>query len=151
MTRIAPPLVLVHGLWDTPRLFDSLQRELDGRRGPVLAPHLPHGLGQVPLEELAEQLDRHITERFGAETPVDLLGFSMGGVISRAWIQLLAGHRRTRRFISVASPQQGSWVALPWPRRPLAGIADMKPGSACLLYTSPSPRDATLSRMPSSA
>ena len=132
VTPIAPPLVLVHGLWDTPRLFDSLQRELAGRRGPVLAPHLPHGLGQVPLEELAEQLDRHITERFGTETPVDLLGFSMGGVISRAWIQLLAGHRRTRRFISVASPQQGSWVALPWPRRPLAGIADMKPGSALL-------------------
>ena len=25
------------------------------------------------------------------------------------------------------------------------------PGGACLLYTSPSPRDATLSRMPSSA
>ena len=25
------------------------------------------------------------------------------------------------------------------------------PGHACLLYTSPSPRDATLSRMPSSA
>ena len=28
---------------------------------------------------------------------------------------------------------------------------EMKDSSACLLYTSPSPRDATLSRMPSSA
>ena len=28
---------------------------------------------------------------------------------------------------------------------------DPTPTSACLLYTSPSPRDATLSRMPSSA
>ena len=132
MTRTAPPLVLVHGLWDTPRLFDGLQRELAGRRTPLLAPHLPHGLGQVPLEQLATQLDRHISERFGPETAVDLLGFSMGGLISRTWIQLLGGHRRTRRFTSVASPQQGSWVALPWPRRPLASIADMKPGSALL-------------------
>ena len=34
-----------------------------------------------------------------------------------------------------------------------AGAADFitKPFNACLLYTSPSPRDATLSRMPSSA
>ena len=29
--------------------------------------------------------------------------------------------------------------------------AQQIPGPACLLYTSPSPRDATLSRMPSSA
>ena len=28
---------------------------------------------------------------------------------------------------------------------------DMSQGGSCLLYTSPSPRDATLSRMPSSA
>ena len=28
---------------------------------------------------------------------------------------------------------------------------DDEPGTVCLLYTSPSPRDATLSRMPSSA
>ena len=33
------------------------------------------------------------------------------------------------------------------------GTADVQPGGleTCLLYTSPSPRDATLSRMPSSA
>ena len=33
----------------------------------------------------------------------------------------------------------------------LISIPKMKPGDTCLLYTSPSPRDATLSRMPSSA
>ena len=31
------------------------------------------------------------------------------------------------------------------------GLASIAPGEGCLLYTSPSPRDATLSRMPSSA
>ena len=30
-------------------------------------------------------------------------------------------------------------------------ISDLESGKGCLLYTSPSPRDATLSRMPSSA
>ena len=33
----------------------------------------------------------------------------------------------------------------------VAGAATQQPTPACLLYTSPSPRDATLSRMPSSA
>ena len=126
------PLVLVHGLWDTPRLFDPLQRALAGRRVPLLTPHLRHGLGGIPLLELAERLDQEIRAAFGAHQPLDLLGFSMGGVIGRSWIQLLGGAARTRRFISVASPQQGTLAALPWPRRWLAGVADMKPGSPLL-------------------
>lgn len=131
--RLDPvPLVLVHGLWDTPRLFEPLQRALAGRRIPLLVPHLRHGLGWTPLLELAERLDQEIRAAFGAHQPLDLLGFSMGGVIGRSWIQLLGGAARTRRFISVASPQQGTLAALPWPRRWLAGVADMKPGSPLL-------------------
>lgn len=126
------PLVLVHGLWDTPRLFDPLRRELAGRRQPLLVPHLPHGLGWIPLPQLAERLGAEIERAFGPSEPLDLLGFSMGGVIGRVWIQLLGGAVRTRRFISVASPQRGTLAALPWPRRLLAGVADMKPGSPLL-------------------
>ena len=33
----------------------------------------------------------------------------------------------------------------------ISGIIDPRKGSVCLLYTSPSPRDGLLSRMPSSA
>ena len=128
----SPPLVLVHGLFDTPRLFDSLRRRLAGRRSPLLVPHLPHGLGSVPLEDLAALLGSHIEAAFGPDQAVDLMGFSMGGVIGRVWIQLEGGHRRTRRFTSVASPQRGTLAAVPWPRWPLAGIADMKPGSDLL-------------------
>jgi len=131
-TAAPPPLVLVHGLFDTPRMFTSLRRRLEGRRSPLLAPHLPHALGSVPLEDLAALLGQRIEAAFGPDQPVDLFGFSMGGVIGRIWIQLGGGHRRTRRFLSVASPQQGSLAALPWPRWPLAGIDDMKPGSALL-------------------
>jgi len=109
-----PPLVLVHGLWDTPR------------------PHLPHRLGAVPIRELAAQLATLLDARFGRETRLDLLGFSMGGVISRTWIQQQGGHRRTRRFISLGSPQQGTLTALPWPARLFGGIADLKAGSALL-------------------
>jgi triacylglycerol lipase len=137
----APPLVLVHGLWDSPRLFRHLVERLEGRREPLLIPHLPHGLGVRRLEDLAAQLGGHIEAAFGHEQPIDLLGFSMGGVIARTWIQLQGGHRRTRRFVSVGSPQQGTWVAQPWPGRLLASIADMKVGSSLLrrLNADPSP------------
>lgn len=126
-----PPLVLVHGLWDTPALFDSLRRAI-GERRDLFVPHLPHGLGVVPLEDLAAELGRGIESRFGTEAPLDVMGFSMGGVISRTWMQLLHGTRRVRRFTSVASPQQGTWTALPWPRRWLASVGDLKVGSPLL-------------------
>ncbi|MEX1324467.1 MAG: alpha/beta fold hydrolase [Synechococcaceae cyanobacterium] len=128
----APPLVLVHGLWDTPGLFRRLQQRLDGRRDPVLLPHLEHGLGERPVLELAAELDQAVNDAFGPDQTVDVLGFSLGGVIARTWIQLLGARERTRRFISVGSPQQGSLLALPWPRRWLATVADLRPGSPLL-------------------
>ena len=128
----SPPLVLMHGLWDTPRLFRRLIQALDQPERPLLAPHLPHGLGHVPLRVLAGRLDRQIRERFGDDTPIDLLGFSMGGVISRIWLQELAGAQRTRRFFSVGSPQNGTLAAMAVPRPLLAGAADMKIGSDLL-------------------
>jgi len=72
------PLVLVHGLWDTPRLFRRLEQNLGERRAPLLIPHLPHGLGTTPIRARADQLGRDIEAAFGPDTPIDLLGFSMG-------------------------------------------------------------------------
>lgn len=131
MTR---PLVLLHGLWDTPRLFRRLEEELR-RRSPGLelfAPHLPHRLGAVPIRALAAQLAELIEERFAGEASLDLFGFSMGGVIGRTWLQEHGGHQRTRRFVCLGSPQKGTLTAQLVPRRLLAGIADMKVGSALL-------------------
>ncbi|MFZ9270190.1 MAG: esterase/lipase family protein [Prochlorococcaceae cyanobacterium] len=124
-----PPLVLVHGLWNSPRLFNRLIAQLAGQRDPLLIPHLTHGLGQVPLRDLTSQLDQQIQQSFGPHEPIDLLGFSMGGLIARAWIHWHGGHRRTRRIDCVGSPQRGTLTAQLVPRAILAGIADMKIGS----------------------
>lgn len=124
--------MLVHGLLDTPAVFNGLKRHLAGGRQPLLVPALPLRLGRTSIAEGAELLGGHIEAAFGAEATVDLLGFSMGGVIARCWIQLLGGHRRTRRFLSVGSPQQGTLTALPWPGRIFSGIADLKRGSSLL-------------------
>ena len=61
-----------------------------------------------------------------------MLGFSMGGVIARIWLQERNGAVRVHRFFSVGSPQNGTLAAVPLPRRWLAGAADMKVGSALL-------------------
>lgn len=129
-----PPLVLVHGLWDTPRLFDrlgaSLRRACPGIE--LHCPHLPHRCGQVALTVLAERLASGIEARFGRDRRLDLFGFSMGGLIARLWLQEHGGADRCRRFVCVGSPQRGTLVAQPMPRGCMAGIADMKIGSALL-------------------
>ena len=126
------PLVLVHGLLDTPRLFSRLERRLEGQHRSVFSPHLPHRFGAIPLRKLAQQLDGLIQERWGPKTPIDLLGFSMGGVIARTWLQELGGAKRTHRFISVDSPHQGTFTAQCLPGWLFAGLADMKRGSPLL-------------------
>ena len=126
------PLVLVHGLWDTPHLFRRLVHRLEAHDVPLLLPHLPHRLGAVPLSTLAHQLDAHIRERWGDDMEIDLLGFSMGGIIGRVWLQQCGGARRTHRFVSVGSPQRGT-VTEQWiPAWLFAGLADMKRGSPLL-------------------
>jgi triacylglycerol lipase len=127
-----PPLVLVHGLLDTPAVFDGLKNKLVHARQPLLIPHLPLRLGCTPIAEMAELLGSRIEAAFGQTEMIDILGFSIGGVIARTWIQLLDGHRRTRRFISVGSPQLGTITAHPWPRRLFRGIADLRWGRALL-------------------
>ena len=126
--------MLLHGLWDTPRLFRRLESALQERcpQLELFAPHLPHRLGVVPIRELATRLEALLETRFGRTTPLDLFGFSMGGVIGRTWLQEHGGHRRTRRFICLGSPQQGTLTAQLAPRALLAGIADMKVGSRLL-------------------
>ena len=122
-------LVLVHGLWDNPRIFDRLVGYLNRDNLMLFTPHLPHEGGRISLRNLASQLNRLILEHFGPEVPVHLLGFSMGGVICRVWLQEIGGALRTNCFISVGSPHHGTFTAQLVPSWLLSGVADMKRGS----------------------
>ena len=60
---------------------------------------------------------------------LDLVGFSMGGLISRYYLQRLGGLARVRRFIAISVPQHGSaWAWL----LPNQGCRQMRPGSTFL-------------------
>ena len=63
---------------------------------------------------------------------------------------LLMGNKKVAGILAQAVDDAmvvGIGINVNWPTQRPEGIPD----TACLLYTSPSPRDATLSRMPSSA
>ena len=123
------PVVLVHGYQDTAAVFQPLEDFL-GQAGFQVHPvTLRPSNGTVPLDALAHQLAEQLARLFSPEARFDLVGFSMGGVVGRYYLQRLGGVERVDRFVTLGSPHQGTWWAF-GSRRP--GVLQMRPGSPFL-------------------
>ncbi len=133
MSQSQRRLVLVHGLWDKPNVFKKLTTSLQGYGLEIFAPSLSHNGGRTSLKVLAESLDQKISNRFGRQCNIDILGFSMGGIVSRIWLQVLGGSHRAKRFFSIGSPHKGTFTAQLVPSFFFEGIAEMKRESKLLI------------------
>jgi triacylglycerol lipase len=121
--------VLVHGILDTGRIFRPLTRRLAEAQVEVVAPDLTPNYGSARLETLADQLAAVLAARLVTGRPTFLIGFSMGALVSRYYLQRLGGHARIAAFFSVAAPHAGTlWSHL----GALPGMRQMRPGSAFL-------------------
>jgi len=89
------PIFLIHGLWNNPKLFDKLIKKIKKDNYELYRPHLPHKFGKTSLRRLAQDLDSKIEELVGPKIEIDIVGFSMGGLISRFWLQNHDGFLRT--------------------------------------------------------
>ncbi|MEH2459486.1 esterase/lipase family protein [Nostoc sp.] len=123
------PVLLIHGLDDTEAVFHKMRVYLIQRGWSVYSLDLVPNNGDLGLDELAKQVADYITATFASEQRLDLVGFSMGGIISRYYVQRLGGINRVQRFITISSPHNGTVVAYgSW--RP--GCVQMRPGSIFL-------------------
>jgi triacylglycerol lipase len=105
------PIVLVHGMWDTATVFGKLQAFLESQEYRVYSFDMRPSNGDAPLEVLAEQVAQFIDRTFKPDQAIDLLGFSMGGIVSRYYLQRLGGLERVQRFVTVSSPHNGTTMA----------------------------------------
>ena len=126
------PVLLVHGIDDTSRTLAPLAAHL-GREGfaAVQAMDLRPNDGRAPIAELAAQVAAE-AEALRARTGsarLDVVGFSMGALVSRYYLQRLEGRQHVRRFVSLSGPHAGTQLA--W-LRDNAGAREMRPGSALL-------------------
>lgn len=122
-------VVMVHGIMDTGRKFRRMQPFLEARGHRCLAPSLTPNDGRSGLEPLARQLKDAVDAAWGREDRFALIGFSMGGLIARLYLQELGGHRRVDQFFAVSVPMAGTlWSWLYWGK----GARQMRPGSALL-------------------
>lgn len=122
-------MLLVHGIWKSGVAFRAMTRHLEARGFEVHTIDLVPNDGRAPLEQLAEQVAGHVASALPAGAPFDLLGFSMGGLVSRYYLQRLGGWERVRRFVSVSAPHRGTMTAYLQTR---PGALQMRPGSAFL-------------------
>jgi triacylglycerol lipase len=96
---------------------------------PVHSLNLVPNNGKAGLAELARQLDSFVRANFAAGQEIDMVGFSMGGLVSRYYLQRLGGIERVRRFVTIATPHRGTWTAF---LRANPGARNMRPGSRFL-------------------
>ena len=82
--------------------------------------------GICPLEKLAQQVADYVDRVFAPDQKIDLVGFSMGGLVTRYYLQRLGGAERVQRYVSISAPNQGTVVAY---ALPLQGIVQMRPES----------------------
>ena len=123
------PVVLVHGILDTSTSLRGMARHLREHGFRTYSPDLRPNTGRKGLDEMACDLKTYVDEQFGPEEEFSIVGFSMGGLISRYYLQRLKGLDRVRRFISISTPHHGSWCAYGIPNR---GCRQMRPGSEFL-------------------
>jgi triacylglycerol lipase len=105
------PVLLVHGLMDTSHKMRKIAAHLRGLGWQVADIDLTANNGDTRLEILAQQVAAKIDRTFAPHQQIDLLGFSMGGLVTRYYIQRLGGIDRVQRFVTISTPHRGTIAA----------------------------------------
>ena len=116
-------IFLVHGFWDTGKVFRRLQRELTAAGHVCFAPTLHPRDGRHGLDDLARKLAVQIDAALKPDEPLAIVGFSMGCLVSRFYIQHLRGDRSIKAFFAISGPLRGTAMAYFYPSK---GARDMR-------------------------
>ncbi|HAT13842.1 MAG TPA: lipase [Microcoleaceae bacterium UBA11344] len=123
------PVLLIHGIFRKSGIFSKMSGHLTQLGWSVYSLNLTPNWGNASLEDLAQQMADYIDTNFSPQQPLDLVGLSMGGLVTRYYLQRLGGINRVQRFIAISSPHSGTWMAYTmWGK----GCIQMRPGSAFL-------------------
>lgn len=122
-------VLLLHGLSDTQAIFDRMAADLRQQGYAVFSLDFQPANASMGLEPLAEQVTDYVANQLPDDCPFDVVGFSMGGIVGRYYIQRLGGIQRVQRLITVASPHRGTLSAYTSSR---LGSVQMRPNSSFL-------------------
>lgn len=122
-------IVMVHGIWDTGRIYRRMKTHLSEQGHECHAPNLKPANAKNGLRELTEQLSNYVDKELPGSEPIAVVGFSMGTLIARDYIQNFDAGQRTRYFFAISGPNRGTLAAHIWPGK---AARDMRFGSRFL-------------------
>lgn len=122
-------VVLVHGLLDRASIMRGVARRLTAAGHTCYSPTLTPSDARTGLVALAAQLEHFIATELPAGARLTLVGFSMGALVCRYYLQELGGAARTEMFFSLAGPHAGTLTAYLYPGQ---GAREMRPDSGFL-------------------
>lgn len=122
-------VVLLHGIFDTARIFNPLIALLESDGHTCFAPSMKPADARHGIHDLACYVERYVGEHVPHDEPFALIGFSMGGIIARQYMQALGGVARVPSFFSLACPHHGSLSSYLYFGQ---GARDLRPASALL-------------------
>jgi len=122
-------VVLVHGFQDNGAVMEKLASHLAEQGHECLVPTLDPHDAREGLPMMAHQLQGLLEEKLASGERFALVGFSMGALISRYYLQELGGHERAVAFFSISGPHEGTWAAY---LQSGEGVHQMRPGSSFL-------------------
>jgi triacylglycerol lipase len=122
-------VVIVPGLFDNRLTMRPLRKAIVGGGYECLVPSLKPVDGRKGLEPLARQLRDVIESEWRADAQFAIVGFSMGGLVARYYLQNLGGAERCTGLYTIATPHNGTYMAYLYPSR---GVKQMRPESAFL-------------------
>jgi len=157
-------VLLVHGFLNHGRVFRRLQNRLVTGGHNCFAPTLYPRDGRFGIPDLAHKLADYADRFLPADAPFAIVGFSMGCIVAKYFLQSARDNQRVRGFFAISGPMNGTLTAWLYPGQ---GTREMRPGSRFLqelaaagygasnipVYTYYTPLDlmiipATSSRMP---
>jgi triacylglycerol lipase len=128
------PVVLVAGYKDNASVCLRLINYLREEGFPLFPLTLSPSDGWVGLDLLSAQVAEgveQIAQGYGSrELQFDFVGFSMGGLVLRHYLQRRDGLARANRLVTIGSPHQGTFMAY---YRDRPALRQMRPGSPFLL------------------
>jgi triacylglycerol lipase len=119
----------VDGIWGEGAIFESLRARLTAQGHRCLVPVLRPTNAVHGVADLAAKLKRYIDSHTEADSDLVIVGFSLGAIVTRYYLQQLGGCRRTRAFFALSGPHRGTPTAFCYHG---LGARDLRPGSELL-------------------
>lgn len=103
--------ILIPGIFDHGRSMLRMKQALESAGFTAHYVHLQYNSGWHGMEHLSRQLKNQVDSLTEAGCTYSLVGFSMGGIVARHYLQMLEGLERVHKLITISSPHYGSYWA----------------------------------------